>query len=202
MMTRQEAATVIDRFIDGTGGPWDWDDFISTRHRDVVVKRAAEVGVAVGKLYPADTRGSYCGSSGLELLRTLANSLRETPSTQPAGAIVASALEADAAFQEAGALSQLGSAQEQTWVQVAAVAPDYSDAIAFAFTFWDEWTDAANHEWRYHEPIKELDWPRYARAVAAAVRQDRLPDDEILIGHILHDRRWTFRQWLFAHVGR
>jgi hypothetical protein len=29
--TREEVAKTIENFVNGSGGPWDWDDFISVR---------------------------------------------------------------------------------------------------------------------------------------------------------------------------
>ena len=203
-VTRLEAATLIDQFLQSSVGPYDWDDFISTRHRDPVVQRASRMCAALDKLHPAETREHYCNASGLELLRTLAIGLRDSSASAQlrAADILASALEADAALQEKGDVRQLGAAQERTWEQVVAIAPDYSDAVAFAFTFWDEWADAANHEWQYHDSIARSDWPRHAREIAAGLRQDRLPGDERLLSLISFKPRRTFRQWLSRCLGR
>ena len=203
-VTRQDAATLIDRFLQGSVGPNDWDDFISTRHRDPIVERASRMCTALARLCPAETKGHYCNASGFELLQTLAIGLRDSsPSLQlRAGDILASALEADATLQETGDVRQMGTAQERTWLQVVAIAPDHGDAVGFAFTFWDEWTDAANHEWQYHDPIVQSDWPRYAREIAEGLRQGRLPEDERLLDLISLKPRQTFRQWLSRLFGR
>jgi len=197
-VTRQEAATLIDRFLQGSVGPREWDDFISTRHRDLIVERASRMCTALDTLYPAETKGHYCNASGVELLRMLAIGLRDSsPSVQlRAGDILASALEADAALQETGDVRQLGAAQERTWVQVVAIAPDYSAPVGLAFTFWDQWADAANHEWRHYDPVTRSDWPRYAREIAEGLRQGRLPDDKRLLDLISFKPTRTFRQWL------
>jgi hypothetical protein len=197
-MTRQEAATVIERFLDGGGGPYDWDDFTSTRHQDRVVERASRVCVAIGQLHPSDIKGHYSDASGLDLLRTLAAGLRGVSSAAQLRAwdVLASALESDAALQEAGDVRQVGMAAEEVWVQVAAVAPDYGEAVAFAFSFWDEWADAANHDWQYHEPITRSDWPRYARMIAEGLRRNQLPANDRLIEAIRIKPRLTFSKWL------
>jgi hypothetical protein len=203
-VTQQEAATLIDRFLQGSVGPHDWDDFISTRHRDPIVERASRMCTALDKLHPSEIKGHYCNASGFKLLQTLAIGLRDSSLSVQlrAGDILASALEADAALQETGDVRQVGAAQERTWVQVVAIAPDYSDAVGFAFRFWDEWTDAANHEWQYHDPITRSDWPRYARVIAEGLRRGRLPDDDRLLGLITLKPRRTFRQWLSGLFGR
>src|SRR5699024_2813248 len=146
---------LIDRFLQGSVGPHDWDDFISTRHRDPIVERASRMCTALDKLYAAETKGHYCNASGFKLLRTLAIGLRDSSLSVQlrAGYILASALEADATHQETGDVRQVGAAQERTWEQVVAIAMDFSDAVGFEFTFWYEWTNAANHERQYHFTI-------------------------------------------------
>ena len=47
------------------------------------------------------------------------------------------------------------------------------DKLFVALSFWDGWIDASNHDWRYYEPIAADDWPRLAREIAAALREDR-----------------------------
>ena len=77
----------------------------------------------------------------------------------------------------------------------------YGQAVAFGFEFWDNWIDAANHEWRHHEPISADDWPRYARLVANAVRAGELPTDAVLLEHVLRKPRRSFREWLRDVLG-
>jgi len=116
--------------------------------------------------------------------------------------IVADALEEEAALQESGAIERLGDAYDPTYARVIAIDPDYSEAIAFAFTFWDQWTDAANHHWHYHEPVTEGDWPRFAREIASAVRRGHVPDNEFLVDQVRLKPRRTFGQWLRGLFGR
>ena len=119
-----------------------------------------------------------------------------------ANEIVAAALETEASLQQSGAIKQLGDAFDPTYARVREVGHGYDEAVAFAFTFWDSWLDSANHNWRYHDPLKEDDWPRFAREIAAAVRQGRLPDNELLLEHIRLKPRRTFRQWFWGLFGR
>lgn len=50
-------------------------------------------------------------------------------------------------------------------------APEYRK-LHVGLVFWDSWIDASNHEWRYHEPVKQSDWPRLAREIASTVERD------------------------------
>ena len=119
-----------------------------------------------------------------------------------ANRIVADALEEEAALQESGAIKRLGEAYDPTYAKVIEIDPDYGEAIAFAFTFWDQWGDAANHHWHYHEPVTEGDWPRFAREIASAVRQGHVPSNGFLVAQFLLKPRRTFGQWFRGLFGR
>jgi hypothetical protein len=114
--------------------------------------------------------------------------------------IMASALEADAGLQEQGSIREIGENYDPTYGRILEINDDYDESVAFAFTFWDNWVDASNHEWKYHEPITERDWPRFAREVAQAVRRGELPRNEFLIEQIRLKRRRSLWQWLKSLV--
>ena len=38
--------------------------------------------------------------------------------------------------------------------------------------FWSGWADAAAHDWKYYEPIKEIDWPVYAEVLLENLRNN------------------------------
>ena len=197
-VTRQEAATLIERFLAGSCGPWDWDEFTSVTQQDAAVERARRKCVEVRDEYPATVSHEYCSSAGRGILRALAAELREPEMlVTQANAIVAAALEAEATLQESGAVERLGKAYDPTYARVLEVDQNYGEAIGFAFTFWDEWTDAANHDWQFHHPLTQADWPRFAREIAAAVRQGQVPDNEFLLEQIRLKPRRTFRQWFW-----
>src|SRR5262245_12180527 len=88
-----------------------------------------------------------------------------------ANEIMASALEDAAAAQEQGERLRVGEAYNRISAQIVEADSRYDDAVAFALTFWDEWADAANHDWRYHDTLSPADWPRFARQVAHEVRR-------------------------------
>jgi hypothetical protein len=72
--------------------------------------------------------------------------------------IMAAALEAEAALQERGSVREIGENYDPTYGRILEINADYDESVAFAFTFWDNWVDASNHEWQYHDPIAEREW--------------------------------------------
>jgi hypothetical protein len=73
-----EVADIIQQFLDGTGGKWDWDDFISTPLCD---SRLDEVRKLCGNLpnrFPPHGSGVYCDADGLAVLRNLVAELSST----------------------------------------------------------------------------------------------------------------------------
>jgi hypothetical protein len=115
--------------------------------------------------------------------------------------IMAAALEADAALQERGSVREIGENYDPTYARILKINADYDESVGFAFTFWDNWVDASNHEWQYHEPIREHDWPRFAREIAQAVRRGEFPPDEFLLGQIRRKPRRSLGQWLKSLFG-
>jgi hypothetical protein len=68
-------ADEIQKFIDGTGGPWDWDDFISVRVRDPHLEQIRVTCIATSEKFPAGALG-WCNAEGLDYLRTVVDKLR------------------------------------------------------------------------------------------------------------------------------
>lgn len=185
-MTRQEATALIESFLAGSSSPWEWDDFTSVVQQDAAVERARRKCVDIRDEYPPTVSHEYYNSTGREVLRRVATELRESAKiVAEANTIVADALEAEANLQEEGDTRKLGESFERTYQRVLEIDQNYGEAIAFAFTLWDEWADAARHDWQYHDPLTEADWLRFARQTAAAVREGRVPDNEFLVEQIL-----------------
>ena len=72
--TRAEVAIIIEQFLNGTGGPWDWDDFTSIRiddpELDAIRRRC-------GELYDEPNHpGQYCGPDGVAEMRRMIEHLR------------------------------------------------------------------------------------------------------------------------------
>ena len=69
-----EVADLIDRFLRGEVGPYEWDDFISIRSRDPRIERVRRECLEIPDRYP--TESGYCNDAGVARLRELASSLR------------------------------------------------------------------------------------------------------------------------------
>lgn len=61
-----------------------------------------------------------------------------------ANAIVAEALEVEPRRQNSADVHRLREAYDHTYARVLKVNSNFGDAIELAFSFWDEWIDAAN----------------------------------------------------------
>lgn len=75
-MTKQEVAELIEGFLNGTCGEWDWDDFISLKHEDPEIE---EISVRCSKIaneFPSLQEKHYCSQEGETALKQLAQSLR------------------------------------------------------------------------------------------------------------------------------
>jgi len=80
---RKEAAKVIRAFATGTGGPYDWDGFISPKRKDAEEQEVVDYCTWAEGLYPSE-KGAWCSEEGLVKLIVLADML-ESP--VPFGAI-------------------------------------------------------------------------------------------------------------------
>jgi hypothetical protein len=73
--TKDEVAKLIENFVNGSGGPWDWDDFISVRVADEELEAIRIECVRTQSEYPGGPN-QWCNEQGLEVLRSLAEQLR------------------------------------------------------------------------------------------------------------------------------
>lgn len=74
-LTRSEATAYIRDFLDGTGGKWDWDDFISAKTDDPRVDRIRRTCAELPNRYPPTRRDHYCSDEGFGVLRDLLTEL-------------------------------------------------------------------------------------------------------------------------------
>lgn len=99
-----------------------------------------------------------------------------------AAEILASALEQDASNHEGGNYSSIGSKWDDVYAELLPIEDDINNPIyGLAFRFWDDWCDSSNHDWQYHEPMTRDMWPGFAREIASALREGRLPEKETII---------------------
>ena len=79
----EEAATAIETFVDGRGGPWDWGDFTSIKEKDPYLESVRMRCCTVPDEFPAAQKGKYCSAEGLQILRSLAADIRTRISSLP-----------------------------------------------------------------------------------------------------------------------
>lgn len=77
-MTHTEVVGKIDALVNGTGGKWDWDDFVAIRLSDPELDAIRQKCVAVREEYPPTNPGDYCSPAGLEIMRGIARDLRSS----------------------------------------------------------------------------------------------------------------------------
>ena len=76
-MTNEEVAEIIEAFLNGTGGQWDWDDFISVRQKDEYLDNIRTICDNIPLEYPPDKAGHYTNDEGLKKLYAIVKELRE-----------------------------------------------------------------------------------------------------------------------------
>jgi hypothetical protein len=75
--TNAEVREIIINFLDGTGGRWDWDDFISRRIQDPQLEAIRQQAAELPDHYPPDLPNLYSNADGKRALRELAESLKD-----------------------------------------------------------------------------------------------------------------------------
>ena len=76
--TREEVANTIEDFITGSGGPWDWDDFISIKLKDPELEKIRLTCVFLSDTHPPKQKNQYCNEEGVEILKGIVRSLRSS----------------------------------------------------------------------------------------------------------------------------
>jgi hypothetical protein len=74
---RLEVAQILEDFLEGTGGPWEWDDFISVG--EVADERLKQIQRHVNLLsqqFPPEKSGEYCNEQGRDVIRRYIAELR------------------------------------------------------------------------------------------------------------------------------
>ena len=75
--TREDIAHVIESFLDGTCGPYDWDDFCTFSLTDRQLDEVRRECCDCDQQFPPDGPGQYCNDKGKAFLRDIARRLRE-----------------------------------------------------------------------------------------------------------------------------
>jgi hypothetical protein len=74
-LTSTEVAAIIRRFLDGTGGKWEWDDFTSISILDPVLDGVRRTCAELPDRYPPVRAGHHCGDEGFQILHALVRDL-------------------------------------------------------------------------------------------------------------------------------
>lgn len=75
-LSRAEVKDTIARFLDGTGEPWVWDDFVSVEIEDPFLDTIRQLCFNIREAYPPPTGSkSYCNERGISLMRALSDAL-------------------------------------------------------------------------------------------------------------------------------
>jgi hypothetical protein len=75
--TREQVALTRQNFLDGSGGQWDWDDFLSFEIADPRLEEIRERCNRLSEEFPPTVAGHYCGPGGVEVMRKIVSELRE-----------------------------------------------------------------------------------------------------------------------------
>ena len=73
-LTKTEVVNIINSFINGTTGEYDWDDFISIPIEDPSLNEIRIYCANLRDVYPP-TAGSYCNEEGINQLRKVVENL-------------------------------------------------------------------------------------------------------------------------------
>jgi hypothetical protein len=82
-MTKNEMANVIEAFINGQSGEWDWDEFISLKLSDPDLDAVRKLCSSLPEIDPSTDHRHYCGERGMEIMIRLVNDLRAGNSLTP-----------------------------------------------------------------------------------------------------------------------
>jgi len=73
--SRQYAIRAIRDFLDGTGGAYDWDDFISLPLGYPGLEALQQFCNELSETHPPERAGGFCSEEGLRELRALLENL-------------------------------------------------------------------------------------------------------------------------------
>jgi len=76
-LTHGEVATLIEAFIEGRCGAWDWDDFTTgMTFTDESLKEVQSRCARLSAEFPPQNQQHYCNADGLRALRQIADALK------------------------------------------------------------------------------------------------------------------------------
>lgn len=75
-MSTTDVSNIIERFIEGKGTDWEWDDFISSPIHDPMLDKIRLRCSQLDKEFPSARPEEYTNEKGLEVLRQYVRQLR------------------------------------------------------------------------------------------------------------------------------
>jgi hypothetical protein len=76
-LTAADVADIIERFIEGSGAPLDWDEYtLGTSFRDERLERIRKRCARLSEEFPPPDPTMYCSEEGIRVLRSLVKELR------------------------------------------------------------------------------------------------------------------------------
>ena len=76
-MNYNEMADAIERFVDGTAAPWEWEEyFLAAKYDDPFLRHVQKRVLALSFEFPSNSRSEYTSPEGLIVLKELAKELR------------------------------------------------------------------------------------------------------------------------------
>ena len=76
-MDKTQLASLLENFLEGSGGEWDWDDFITaTELDDDKLESIRRKCVLLSAEFPPEKSNEYCNEQGRQVLRNYINLLR------------------------------------------------------------------------------------------------------------------------------
>jgi hypothetical protein len=78
-LSRAEVADLLEKFLDGTGGRWDYDDFTQgMKFQDPLIQEIQSESADISKNYPPEKRTGFSNEEGLKVLRGFVDRLRSS----------------------------------------------------------------------------------------------------------------------------
>ena len=80
-LTAAEVRQILVSFLDGSGGEWDWDDFMSVPIADPTLDSIRERCYGLWQEFPPERPNEYCSDAGAEVIQQFIRQI--TPSASP-----------------------------------------------------------------------------------------------------------------------
>jgi hypothetical protein len=77
--TRAEVIKILHDFLEGTGGDYDWGDFITSRISDPELEAIRDRCNGLSDEFPPDKPKTYCNERGLAVIRGFLEYLQSAP---------------------------------------------------------------------------------------------------------------------------